>query len=71
MAVATPVIERNTFAQQTKEREAAAGMTADELHNARMKDDLARLLNPEYKITDVVALKTPVHTPTSSGPTVP
>ena len=55
MAVATPVIERNTFAQQTKEREAAAGMTADELHNARMKDNLARLLNPEYKIKDVVA----------------
>ena len=55
MAVATPVIERNTFAQQTKEREAAAGMTADELHNARMKDNLARLLNPENKIKDVVA----------------
>lgn len=30
-------------------------MTADELHNARMKDNLARLLNPENKIKDVVA----------------
>lgn len=54
MAVATPVIERR-FSQQINEREERVGMNADELHNARMKDNLARLLNPEYKIKDVVA----------------
>lgn len=54
MAVATPVIERR-FSQQINEREERGGMNADELHNARMKDNLARLLNPEYKIKDVVA----------------
>ena len=54
MAVATPVIERK-FSQQINERDSRAGMNADELHNARMKDNLARLLNPEYKIKDVVA----------------
>ena len=55
MAVATPVMERR-FSQQTIEREGRiAGYNADELHNARMKDNLARLLNPENKIKDVVA----------------
>ena len=54
MAVATPVIERR-FSQQTTTDGRNAGMNADELHNARMKDNLARLLNPEYKIKDVVA----------------
>lgn len=54
MAVATTVIERR-FSQQINEREERGGMNADELHNARMKDNLARLLNPEYKIKDVVA----------------
>ena len=51
MAVATPIIERK-ISRQVSEN---AGMTADELHNARMKDNLARLLNPENKIKDVVA----------------
>ena len=54
MAVATPVIERR-ISQLTSERENNAGMNADELHNARMGNNLARLLNPEYKIKDVVA----------------
>ncbi len=51
MAVATPVIERK-ISRQVSEN---AGMTADELHNARMGNNLARLLNPEYKIKDIVA----------------
>lgn len=55
MAVATPVIERRTYNQSIESEARIAGMTADELHNARMKDNLARLLNPENKIKDVVA----------------
>lgn len=51
MAVATPIIERK-ISRQVSEN---AGMTADELHNARMGNNLARLLNPEYKIRDIVA----------------
>lgn len=51
MAVATPIIERK-ISRQVSEN---AGMTADELHNARMGNNLARLLNPEYKIKDIVA----------------
>lgn len=55
MAIATPVIERRTYNQSIESEARSAGMTADELHNARMKDNLARLLNPENKIKDVVA----------------
>lgn len=55
MAVATPVIERRTYNQSIESEARSAGMTVDELHNARMKDNLARLLNPENKIKDVVA----------------
>ncbi len=56
MSVATPVIERNTFVQQPAEREAAAGtVDADALHNSRMKNNLARLLNPKNNLQDVVA----------------
>lgn len=55
MAVATPVIERRIYNQSIESEARSAGMTVDELHNARMKDNLARLLNPENKIKDVVA----------------
>ena len=55
MAVATPVIERRFSQQITEREERSAGMNADELHNSRMRDNLARLLNPENKIKDVVA----------------
>ena len=55
MAVATPVIERRTYNQSIESEARSVGMTADELHNARMRDNLARLLNPENKIKDVVA----------------
>ena len=55
MAVATPGIERRTYNQSIESEARSASMTADELHNARMKDNLARLLNPENKIKDVVA----------------
>ena len=55
MAVATPVIERRTYNQSIESEARSAGMTADDLHNCRMKDNLARLLNPENKIKDVVA----------------
>lgn len=56
MSVASSVIERNTFLQQPKEREVSVGnKEAEELHNARMKNNLARLLNPANNIQDVVA----------------
>ena len=54
MAVATPVIERKVYTQNI-ENDERQHVSADERHNARMRDNLARLLNPEYKIKDVVA----------------
>lgn len=56
MSVASSVIERSTFLQQPQEREVSVGnKEAEELHNARMKNNLARLLNPANSIQDVVA----------------
>lgn len=54
MAVATPVIERKVYTQNI-ENDERQHVSADERHNARMRDNLARLLNPENKIKDVVA----------------
>lgn len=54
MSVASSVIERNTYLQQPTRNEAAA-LDADQLHNARMKNNLARLLDPSNTTEDVVA----------------
>ena len=54
MAVATPVIERKVYTQNI-ENDERQHVSADERHNARMRDNLARLLNPENTIKDVVA----------------
>lgn len=46
MAVATPVLERQTYSKQ-------AEMSADELHNAKIKENYKRLINPEFDIKDM------------------
>lgn len=46
MAVATPVLERQTYSKQ-------AEMSADELHNAKIKENYKRLINPELNIREV------------------
>lgn len=51
MFVGSPILER----RNSQRNDNSVGMTADELHNARMGANLARILNPEYKIKDVVA----------------
>ncbi len=54
MAAALSVLERNTYLNQTTEA-ASAVSDAEQLHNARMKNNLARLLNPANTTQDVVA----------------
>ena len=54
MSVASSVIERNTYLQQPAQTE-AAGVDADRLHNSRMRNNLARLLDPANTTQDVVA----------------
>ena len=48
MAVATPVLERQTLQIQKQ-----AELTADELHNAQIKENYKRLINPELSINEV------------------
>jgi cell division protein FtsL len=57
MSVATPVLERKVSANengapQTTTNKSTA-FTQEELHNSRIKDNYARLINPDYKIEDV------------------
>ena len=46
MAVATPVLERQTLQN-------AQSMSADELHNAQIKENYKRLINPDFGIREV------------------
>ncbi len=46
MAVATPVLERQSIQKQRE-------MTADELHNAQIKENYKRLINPELNMRQV------------------
>ena len=50
MAVATPVFERKINDERRYE-----GISAEDLHNSRISDNYARLVNPENKIKDIVA----------------
>lgn len=54
MAVATPILERKT--EEKEERTDTYGytsrMTEDELHNSKISDIYARLINPESKLSD-------------------
>ncbi len=52
MAVATPVLERETL-QKNERREYASAMTADELHNAQIKENYKRLINPDFGMNEV------------------
>ncbi|MCD8040250.1 MAG: hypothetical protein LUF82_01900 [Clostridia bacterium] len=59
MAVATPVLERDTVRENFGGSNFGGNnfgsyMTADELHNACIKDNYAKLINPDYKLSDLV-----------------
>ena len=47
MAVATPVLERQTLQNQSAE------LSADEMHNSQIKENYKRLINPELNINEV------------------
>lgn len=54
MAVDTPVLDRITVDEKRKYSvPSRMEILAEEEHNARIKDNYARLINPEYKIEDV------------------
>lgn len=55
MAVATPVFERKINTRKTEDERRYEGMSAEDLHNSRISDNYARLVNPENKIKDIVA----------------
>lgn len=55
MAVATPVFERKINTYKTEDERRYEGMSADELHNSRISDNYARLVNPENKLKDIMA----------------
>lgn len=77
MAGATPVLERKS---SDKEESAVrtyrtASAMSDEAHNARIKDNYARLINPDNKIEDIFAQSyvaapeaAPVHTEATAEP---
>ena len=50
MAVAAPVLERRTAVEERTSRVYNANPIADEEHNARIRQNYARLINPENKI---------------------
>ena len=53
MAVAAPVLERIVEEEQISAPvRVAPSMTADELHNSQMRENLAKILNPEAKMSD-------------------
>jgi cell division protein FtsL len=54
MAVATPVLERKVSNDDTQQQPATKTyLSQDELHNSRIRDNYARLINPQYKIEDL------------------
>lgn len=53
MAVATLVLERETLQEKNERREYASAMTADELHNAQIKENYKRLINPDFGMNEV------------------
>ena len=56
MAGTTPVLERklNTEEEVTTEESRSTFMTAEERHNARIRLNYARLINPDTKIGDII-----------------
>lgn len=66
MAVAAPVLERRTAAEERTSRVYNAAHITDEEHNSRIRQNYARLINPENKIDAALdrapaeAVETPV-----------
>ena len=58
MAVATPVLERNDSAEKNF---GTALETADELHNSKIKENYARLINPDFKKEEAEKSAAPVY----------
>ena len=60
MAGTTPVLERklNTEDEVRTEESRSAVMTAEERHNARIRLNYARLINPDTKIGDIIEKET-------------
>lgn len=58
MAVATPVLERKSSDKEesvVSRTYRTSSVISDEAHNARIKDNYARLINPDNKIEDIFA----------------
>ena len=55
MAVATPVFERKLNTYKTEDERRNERMSAEDIHNSRISDNYARLVNPENTLRDVVA----------------
>ncbi|MCD8373281.1 MAG: hypothetical protein LUD27_08290, partial [Clostridia bacterium] len=53
MAVAAPVYERSIGKDSYVENNFGSPMTDDEIHNAKIKDIYAKIINPEYKMSDL------------------
>lgn len=63
MAVATPVLEKNLITEEKSVRAAAyfKSLSAeDEIHNAKIRDNYAKLINPDAKIGDLIEREMPV-----------
>lgn len=52
MAVATPILERKTEEERRESYGYTSQMTADELHNSRISNIYAKLINPDSKMSD-------------------
>lgn len=59
MAVATPVLERNTADTEKRETLASLTQSAEEIHNARIKENYAKLINPEVGLRELVSEPVP------------
>ncbi len=57
MAVAIPVLEREITEEKEVSYNFTSRMTADELHNSKIRENYARLMNPELKLGDLIAEK--------------
>lgn len=53
MAIATPVLERETLQEKNERREYSSALSADELHNAQIKENYKRLINPDFGMDEV------------------
>ncbi len=54
MSVAAPVLERRTAEEERTSEVYNAGYITDEEHNARIRQNYARLINPENRIDEVL-----------------